>query len=151
MKNRHRNHTEPFHPVGCQKSAWAMNCGNALCRVQPYGIMISCVLAPALSDLRATLRLAGPAEPVISFQGRRAARAAARGRRAAPRQPPAPARLGRPRGPQSADPAPASAAENAPPGHPGHRAAMAPASGHPPLDLPQTAQDGRRSAPRSSS
>src|SRR5215472_10237911 len=42
--------------------------------------------APALSHLRPALRLAGPARPVIGLQGRRAARAAARGRRAAPDQ-----------------------------------------------------------------
>jgi len=41
------------------------------------------VPAPALSHLRPALRLAGPARPVIGIQGRRAARAAARGRRAA--------------------------------------------------------------------
>src|ERR1700722_757614 len=46
--------------------------------------MIIRVLAPALSHLRPALRLAGPARPVIGRQGRRAARAAARGRRAAP-------------------------------------------------------------------
>ena len=49
--------------------------------------MIIRVLAPALPHLRPALRLAGPARPVIGLQGRRAARAAARGRRAAPRHP----------------------------------------------------------------
>jgi hypothetical protein len=51
--------------------------------------MISCVPPSALSHLRPALRLAGAARPVIGLQGRRAARAAARGRRAAPRQSPA--------------------------------------------------------------
>jgi Homeodomain-like domain len=60
---------------------------------QPYGIMIICVPSPALSHLRPGLRLAGPARPVIGLQGRRVARAAARGRRAASRQSPAPALL----------------------------------------------------------
>jgi transposase InsO family protein len=46
--------------------------------------MIICVFAPALSHLRPGLRLAGSARPVIGLQGRRTARAAARGRRAAP-------------------------------------------------------------------
>ena len=81
--------------------------------------MIIRVPAPALSRLRPALRLADPARPVIGLQGRRAARAAARGRRAAPRQFPAPARLGRPGGPRRADPAPADTAADAPAGHPG--------------------------------
>src|SRR5450432_1513365 len=72
-------------PVGCQKSAWPMSCGDV--QGQAYGIMIIRVPAPALSHLRPALRLAGPARPVIGLQGRRAARAAARGRRAAPRPP----------------------------------------------------------------
>src|ERR1017187_2649950 len=45
--------------------------------------MILYVHAPVLPHLRPALRLAGPARPVIGLQGRRAARAAARGRRAA--------------------------------------------------------------------
>jgi putative transposase len=65
------------------------------------------------------LRLADTARPLDSLQGRRAARAAARGRRAAPRQPSAPPRLGRPRYPYRADPAPASTAADPPAGHPG--------------------------------
>jgi hypothetical protein len=65
---------------------------------QQQGIMIIRVLAPALSHLRPALRLAGPARPVIGRQGRRVARAAARGRRAAPHPSAAPAQLGRPRG-----------------------------------------------------
>ena len=80
--------------------------------------MIIRVLAPALPHLRPALRLAGPARPVIGLQGRRAARAAARGRCAAPHQSAAPARLGRPRGPRRADPAPAREAASAPAGHP---------------------------------
>src|SRR5271166_7103171 len=81
--------------------------------------MIIRVLAPALSHLRPGLRLAGPARPVIGRQGRRAARAAARGRRAAPHPSAAPARLGRPRSLRRADPAPAREAAEAPAGHPG--------------------------------
>ena len=80
--------------------------------------MIIRVPAPALSRLRPALRLADSARPIIGLQGRRAARAAARGRRAAPRQFPAPARLGRPGGPRRADPAPARTAADAPAGHP---------------------------------
>src|SRR5271165_7388581 len=80
--------------------------------------MIIRVPPPALPHLRPALRLAGPARPVVGFQGRRATRAAARGRRAAPRQSPAPARLGRPRNPRHADPAPAGKAAGASPGHP---------------------------------
>src|SRR5690348_1998906 len=80
--------------------------------------MIIRVLAPALPDLRPALRLAGPARPVISLQGRRAARAAARGGRTAPHPSAAPGRLGRPRGPRRADPAPAREAASAPAGHP---------------------------------
>src|SRR6185437_15735807 len=52
--------------------------------------MIICVSPPALPHLRAAVQLAGPTRPVISLQGRRAARAAARDRRAAPCQVPAP-------------------------------------------------------------
>jgi putative transposase len=67
---------------------------------QAYGIMIIRVPAPALSHLRPALRLAGPAQPVISLQERRTARPAARGRRAAPYPSAAPAGLGRPGGPR---------------------------------------------------
>ena len=56
---------------------------------------------------------------VIGIQGRRAARATARGRRATADQSAAPARLGRPGGPRRADPAPADTAADAPAGHPG--------------------------------
>ena len=72
--------------------------------------MIIRVLSPAVSRLRAAVQLAGPARPVVGLQGRRAARAAARGRCAAPRQSPAPAGLGRPRSPRHADPPPAGTA-----------------------------------------
>ena len=88
--------------------------------------MIIRVPAPALSRLRPALRLADSARPVVGLQGRRVARAAARGRRAAPRQFPAPARLGRPGGPRRADPAPAGTAADAPADHPRHRPALAP-------------------------
>ena len=77
-------------------------------------MMIIHVSPPALPHLRAAVQLAGPARPVISLQGRRAARAAARDRRAAPCQFPAPARLGRPRSPRRAGPAPAGKAASAP-------------------------------------
>ena len=100
-----------------------MTCGGR--QGQPYGIMIIRVPAPALSHLRPGLRLAGPARPVIRFQERRTARAAARGRRAAPRQSPAPARLGRPRRPRCAHPAPAGKAAEAPAGYPWHRRLIA--------------------------
>src|SRR5580704_18747962 len=69
--------------------------------------MIIRVPAPALSRLRPTLQLAGPARPVIGIKERRTARTTARGRRAAPGTSPAPVGLGRPRGPCCADPAPA--------------------------------------------
>ena len=59
--------------------------------------MITRVPPLGLPHLRPALRLAGPARPIVGFQGRRAARAAARGRRIAPRQSPASAGLGRPR------------------------------------------------------
>src|SRR5208282_2944580 len=98
--------------------------------------MIIRVPAPALPRLRPALRLAGPARPVIGLQGRRVARAAARGRRAAPDPFAAPARLGRPRNPHHADPAPASTAAEAPAGHPRHRPAVAPPPNHPEVDLP---------------
>jgi putative transposase len=77
------------------------------------------VRAPALSHFRPGLRLAGPPEPILGIQGRRAARAAARGRGAAPDPSAAPARLGGPGGPLRADPAPASTAAGTPAGHPG--------------------------------
>src|ERR1039457_6614037 len=47
-------------------------------------MMIGHALPPALPDVRPALRLAGPAQPFDSIQGRRATRAAPRGRRAAP-------------------------------------------------------------------
>ena len=78
-----------------------------------------------------------PSRPVIGLQGRRTARAAARGRRPAPRQSPAPARLGRPRGPRRAHRAPAGKAAGAPAGHPRHRPALAPPPDHPQADLPE--------------
>src|SRR6266568_9410900 len=109
--------------------------------------MIIRVLAPALSHLRPALRLAGPARPVGSLQGRRAAGAAARGRRAAPHPSAAPARLGRPRCARRADLPPASKAADAPAGQPRHRPALAPPPGHPQVDLPaphRTAAGQRR-------
>jgi hypothetical protein len=54
--------------VGCQKSACPVTCDDG--RVQSYGIMVTRVPAPALSHVRPGLRLAGPARPVIGFQGR---------------------------------------------------------------------------------
>jgi hypothetical protein len=77
------------------------------------------------SRLRPALRLTGPARPVIGLQGRRAARAAARGRRAAPDQSAAPARLGRPRRSRRADPAPADTTTSTPARHSRHRPALA--------------------------
>jgi hypothetical protein len=91
----------------------------------------------AVPHLHPTLRLAGPAWPVVGFQERRAARAADRGRRAAPRQSQAPAGLGRPRAPRRADPAPAGKAADAPAGYSRHRPAMAPPPGYPQTDLPE--------------
>src|SRR5271166_2144980 len=99
--------------------------------------MIIRVLAPALSNLRPGLRLAGPARPVIGLQERRAARPAARGRRAAPHTSAAPTGLGRPRRPHRTDPAPASKAASAPAGHPWHRPAVAPPPDHLEVDLPE--------------
>src|SRR6266516_2174270 len=103
-------------------------------------MMIRRVPPPALPDLRPALRLAGPPQSLNGVQGRRTARAAARGRRAAPHQAPAPAGLGRPRGPRRADPAPATASADAPPGHARHRPAVAPPPGHQEMDL--SAPDG---------
>ena len=97
--------------------------------------MIIRVLAPALSHLRPALRLAGSARPVIGLQGRRAARATARGRRAAPYPSAAPARLGRPRHSRRADPAPAETTASTPARHPRHRPALAPPPSHPQVDL----------------
>ena len=104
--------------------------------------------APALSHLRPALRLAGPAWPVIRFQQRLAARAAARGRRLRRANPRPrldwtdrailaalirllPARMRRRR---LVTPAPSCAAT----------AVWSPASGP-----TRTGQNGRRSAPRS--
>ena len=92
-------------PVGCQKSARPVNCGNGQVRAQ--GIMVGRAPPTPLPDLRPGLRLAGPAWPFVRVQERRTAGAAPRSRRAAPGQPPAPAGLGRPRRPHRPDPAPA--------------------------------------------
>src|ERR1039457_4916312 len=99
-------------------------------------MMIGHALPPALPDVRPALRLAGPAQPFDSIQGRRATRAAPRGRRAAPHPAAAPAGLGRPGSPRRADPAPAGTAADAPPGHARHRPAVAPPPDHPEMDLP---------------
>jgi hypothetical protein len=109
----------------------------AMAKGQAYGIMIIRVPAPALSHLRPALRLAGPAQPVISLQERRTARPAARGSRAAPDSSAAPAGLGRPGGPRHADTAPASKAASASAGHPRHCPALAPPPSHPQVDLSQ--------------
>jgi len=96
--------------------------------------MIILVLALALSHLRPALRLAGPARPVIGLQGRRVARAAARGRGAAPRPSAAPARLGRPRRSRRAGPAPADATASTPTRQSRHRPALAQSPGHPQVE-----------------
>jgi hypothetical protein len=88
------------------------------------------VRAPALLHLRPGLRLADPAQPIISVQERRTARPAARGRRTTSDQSAAAPGLGPPRGPGRADPAPADTAPadtaaDAPADHPRHRPAVA--------------------------
>jgi hypothetical protein len=80
--------------------------------------MIIQVPTSALPHLRPALRLADPAQPVISLQGRRTPGAATRGRRAAPDPSAASARLGRPGGDGRADPAPAGKAASAGWSHP---------------------------------
>src|SRR5436190_2923734 len=49
-------------PAGCHKSAWPVNCIEALGAAD--GMMIGRVPSPAIPDLRPALRLAGPARPV---------------------------------------------------------------------------------------
>ncbi|ABW16345.1 Integrase catalytic region [Parafrankia sp. EAN1pec] len=61
-------------------------------------MMVSYVHPPALSDLRAGVRLAGPPRPLVGVEEHRAARVAARGRGAAPHPAQAPVGLGRPGG-----------------------------------------------------
>jgi len=61
-------------PVGCQKSAYPVSCGDG--QSQLYGIMTIHVLAPALPHLRPALQLAGPGRSFNRIQGCRAARAA---------------------------------------------------------------------------
>src|ERR1039457_5233659 len=116
-------------------------------------MMITCVSAPALPDLRPGRRLDGPAGPVNGVQGHRAARAAARGCRAAargcraaPHPSPAAPGLGRPRGPRHADPRPAPEPADTPAGHPGYRASLAPPPRHPEVDL--SAPDGTAAGQR---
>src|SRR6266702_2207686 len=99
-------------------------------------MMINRAPTSALPDLRPGVRLAVLARPVNGVQGHRAACAAARGRRAAPHPFPAPAGLGRPRCPHRADPATTRQATDAPAGNTRHRPPMAPAPGHPEVDLP---------------
>ena len=80
-------------------------------------------------------------------QGRRAPRAAARGRRAPPNQPETTPGLGRPGRLRRPHPAATGAAARPPPGHPGHRPALAPPPRAPQVDLPEparTATDRRR-------
>ena len=132
--------------MGCQKSARPVSCSDG--QGQPYGIMIICVSAPALSPFRPALRLAGSAQPIIGLKGCRVARAAARSRRAAPHSSAAPAGVGRPGGPRRADPAPASTAAEAPARHSRHHPLLAPPPGHPQVDLP--APDGTAAGHRRS-
>jgi hypothetical protein len=80
--------------------------------------MIIHIPTSALPHLRPALRLADPAQPVISLQGRRTPGAATRGRPAAPDPSAASARLGRPGGDGRADPAPAGKAASAGWSHP---------------------------------
>src|SRR6476660_306482 len=80
--------------------------------------MIIHVPTSALPHLRPALRLADPAQPVISLQRRRTPGAATRGRRAAPDPSAASARLGRPGGDGRADPALAGKAASAGWSHP---------------------------------
>jgi len=80
--------------------------------------MIIHVPTSALPHLCPALRLADPAQPVISLQGRRTPGAATRGRRAAPDPSAASARLGRPGGDGRADPALAGKAASAGWSHP---------------------------------
>jgi Histidinol dehydrogenase len=61
-------------PVGCQKSAYPVSCGDG--QSQLYGIMTIRALAPALPHLRPALQLAGTARSFNGIQGCRAARAA---------------------------------------------------------------------------
>jgi hypothetical protein len=94
--------------VGCQKSAWPVNCGDGLGQV--CGMMVDRVPAPALSHLRPALRLAGPARPgprpprtlSCSCCGTRSPCCAGPVR--------GPAGPGRPGSPRRADPAPAPGA-----------------------------------------
>jgi hypothetical protein len=95
----------------------------------------------ALPDVRPDLQLAGPAQPLGSVQGRRAARPAARGCGAAPSPAEAPAGLGRPGGPGRADPGPPGPVPQAPAGHTRNRPAVAPPPDRPEMDLP--APEGR--------
>src|SRR4029077_14686638 len=77
--------------VGCQSLPIPVTWGDR--RGVVWGMMISRVYPPALSDLRPRLRLADPARPIVSVDERGVAGAAARGRRAAPHQSTAPAGL----------------------------------------------------------
>ena len=95
--------------MSCELQRWPGSAGGHHDHPCPCACSIS-----SSSRLRPALRLADSARPVVGLQGRRVARAAARGRRAASRQFPAPARLGRPGGPRRADPAPAGKAADAP-------------------------------------
>jgi len=104
--------------LACGVSKVCLACELRRCSGSAVRHQMVRVPAPAISHLRPGLRLACPARPVIGLQGRRAARAAARGRSAAPRQPAAPAGLGRPRSRRRADPAPAASAAYVPAGHP---------------------------------
>src|SRR6266705_3484236 len=108
----------------------------AVGRLGDCGMIVSCVAAAALSDLRPAGRLAGVAGPLYRVEGCRAARAAARGRRPATGQPQAAAGLGRSGGPGRVDPAAAEAGEGPPAGQPGFGPALASPAGREAVDLP---------------
>src|SRR5258708_19705674 len=99
-------------------------------------MMITCVSASALPDLRPARRLDGPALPFNGVEGHRTARAAARGSRAAPHPFPAPPGLGRPCGPRRADPRPAPEPADTPPAPPRHPPPLPPPPPPPATALP---------------
>src|SRR6266550_5526642 len=95
------------------------------------------VTAAALPDLRSVGRLAGAARPLHRVEGRRTARAAARGCRPAAEEPPAAAGLGGPGDPGCVDPSAAEAGEEPPARHARYGPALASPPRRPEVDLPE--------------
>ena len=126
------------HPVGCQKSACSVTCGDGQSQSPPvvrhhdHPCPCACSTSSSSGSAAGWFFSAGHRPPrtrSCSCCGMRSPCCAA--------PIPGPARLGRPRGARRTHPAPASEAAGAPAGHPWQRLAVASPFGRPQVDLPE--------------